>query len=82
MIKEIVMANVFITLLLLAGCAEQSCDGALIDGQCCDHVCKIACPDGFVEGSCNCECIELGEDMNLDDLFEDAGDIEPPILPI
>jgi len=82
-----------ILFFLLIFCVGCSCDSNLYtkDGECCNYVCNTDCEDGYVAGSCNCECAPnlfddgdtvIDDDLNLDDLFDDSTDIEPPVIPI
>jgi len=90
--KTIFLFLVF-TLVLLAGCSKKNiekCESNLYtkDGKCCTYVCNKECPSGYIENTCNCECNEDGNlqgngasETNVDDIFDDGGDVEPPILP-
>ncbi|MCK4647694.1 hypothetical protein KAT24_02080, partial [Candidatus Pacearchaeota archaeon] len=41
-------------------CGDGICqEGEVCDIDCCEAFCTLYCPDGAVEGSCGCECIEL-----------------------
>jgi len=96
------MMAVFALLFLLffSGCGKvEQCDSGIYttEGKCCNHICKLHCPEGYVEGTCNCECIETTtteldedqggdggsnvEDIGIDDIFEDSNDVEPPSIP-
>ena len=88
--KEIIILF-FILSVFLSGCSilSQKCDSGLFteEGKCCSYVCDLECPNGYVEGSCHCECISdsqnlnNNQDTNIDGLFDDNTDIEPPQLP-
>ena len=40
-------------------CGDGICqEGEVCDIDCCEAFCTLYCPDGAVEGSCGCECIE------------------------
>ena len=84
--KQTILLTFFLfSFILLTACTQQECESGLYteDGKCCTYVCDVECPDGYEEGTCHCECRsgEIEEDVNLDDVFEDGGDIEPPVLP-
>ena len=83
----------FIFSIFLSGCSmipTQNCESGFFteEGECCTYVCDLACPTGFVEGTCQCECIpdnqnlNNNQDTNIGDIFDDNSDIEPPPLPI
>ena len=84
--KKILFFILFI-LIFLYGCGKATCDTGLYtdEGDCCNYVCGKECPNGYKEGSCGCECEEnLGEvpaDANIDDIFDDSGSLDPPMLP-
>lgn len=85
--KNIFLFSVFLIFLFILGCDKKSCESELFteDGKCCTYVCDKTCPYGYEKGTCNCECEESSyesEDMNIDDLFEDTRDVQPPVLPI
>jgi len=76
---------IFVIILFILGCGKK-CDSGLFteDGKCCTYVCDKTCPSGYEKGTCNCECKESGyesEDTNIDDLFEDTDNVQPPVLP-
>jgi len=40
-------------------CGDGICqEGEVCDRDCCEQFCTLYCPEGAVEGSCGCECIE------------------------
>jgi len=42
-------------------CGDGICqEDEVCDVDCCEAICTLECPAGAVEGSCGCECIELG----------------------
>ena len=73
----------FIFFIFLIGCTQQAssenieCANGIFDsyGECCEQVYEEDCEFGYVEGSCNSECME---DSNVDSVFEENPDIEPP----
>ncbi len=78
------------------GCtASDTCDTGEYtkDGICCTYVCDKTCPEGYIEGTCRCECKttedtekqdnlpeDTNPDPNLDDIFSDEN-IDPPGIP-
>jgi len=84
--KKFILLLIFVFIIFLFyGCSDK-CETGLMtkDGKCCNYICEIDCPDGYVDGTCNCECKGGGyesEDTNIDDIFEDTEDINPPQLP-
>jgi len=77
----------FVFGIFLSGCSlyQQECESGLFtgDGKCCTYICtELECPNGFVEGTCHCECIPNNQNTNIDDIFDDNTDIQPPTLPI
>jgi hypothetical protein len=54
----------FLILLLIVGCKTPHYT----------RECEIECPDGYIEGTCECK-------LNLDDIFIDDDTIEPPGIP-
>ncbi len=74
-------------IVVICGCtANDTCATGEYtkEGECCTYVCEIACPFGYVEGTCNCECISVEEDTvpdtNIDDIFA-YEQIDPPMIP-
>jgi len=65
MIVGIVVSFVIVS-CVLAPSDKGECNSGLhaADGECCSYVCTDrACPDGYKEGTCNCECDEgTGQD--------------------
>ena len=84
--KTIVFSFLILGILFISGCKEK-CESELYtsDGKCCTYVCDIACEGGYKEGTCNCECKSgvspAPGDTNIDDIFDDTEEIEPPQLP-
>jgi len=86
--KAKILIGIF--LIFLAGCTKPICESGLFtnDGKCCTYVCDGECL-AYKEGTCNCECeddtVRPAEDMdvdaNIDDIFGDGGEIEPPQIP-
>jgi len=83
----------FIFSVFLSGCSmlpTQKCGSGLFtkDGKCCTYICDLECPNGFVEGTCHCECMpgeqNIGDNQNtnIDNIFDDNTDIQPPPVPI
>jgi len=83
----------FVFGIFLSGCSlyPQECESGHFtkEGKCCSYICtELECPNGFVEGTCQCECIpdnqNIGnnQDTNIDDIFDDNTDIQPPTLPV
>lgn len=82
----------FVFSIFLSGCSllQQECESGLFtkEGKCCSYICtELECLNGFVEGTCQCECIPSGQnvvgdqDTNIDDIFDDNADIQPPPVP-
>jgi len=82
----------FVFGIFLSGCSlyQQECESGLFtkDGECCTYICDLECPNGFVEGTCQCECIPSDQNVvgdqntNIDNIFDDNTDIQPPPVPI
>ncbi|MBU0980270.1 MAG: hypothetical protein KJ709_05660, partial [Nanoarchaeota archaeon] len=59
------LAIVFVLAALACGCTipipTDGCRSGLFtdEGDCCNYVCEKSCTHGFVEGSCNCECLQI-----------------------
>jgi len=86
--KKILFFGLLIFLVFSLGCKE-SCESGLYtdDGKCCNYICEFGCDEGYQykEGTCNCQCELIPIDdvgINLDDLFDDGSDVEPPVPPI
>lgn len=85
--QKIIFLFLILGILFISGC-NQNCESELYtsDGQCCTYVCDTDCDNGYKEGTCNCECEEMPGldtgDTNINSIFEDATDIEPPSIPI
>ncbi|MFH1327102.1 MAG: hypothetical protein ABIH59_03175 [archaeon] len=46
-------------------CGDGICqEGEKCDADCCEEFCTLDCPNGAIEGSCGCECIELDKECN------------------
>ncbi|MFH1642665.1 MAG: hypothetical protein ABIC04_07265 [Nanoarchaeota archaeon] len=82
----------FVLTLLINGCKDQcSVNLYTSDEKCCNYICDKACENGYIEGSCHCECAQSStpadtsdsdEDLNLDAIFDDSDDVTPPPIPI
>lgn len=76
------------TLFLISACTyfvPHECSTNMFDsnGNCCESLCNLECPNGYLPGTCNCECIteeNLG-DTGIDTVFDEGGDITPPGIP-
>lgn len=88
--KAILISFLIISFFIFTGC-EKECETSLFtkEGECCTYVCDTDCEGGYIEGTCQCECISSAgndntesEDMNIDDIFDDSSNIEPPSIPI
>ena len=85
--KTRTILGVLIFFIFISGCSKEVCkSGLYASGECCTYVCDIECNEGYKEGTCNCECkesvlVDGGEDTNIEDIFDDGGDIKPPGLP-
>ena len=84
---KIIIFCFFILFIFISACDKESCESGLYaDGKCCTYVCDVECSAGYEEGTCNCECkedtvIDDSTDTNIEDIFDDSQDIEPPVLP-
>jgi len=85
--KKIFFLGLLFFLVFSLGCKER-CDSGLYNsqGECCNALCGVICDEGYhyKEGTCNCQCelIPSGDTgANLDDLFDDGNDVEPPLMP-
>lgn len=96
--KKARLLSIFIIFssLVLAGCTTLPCKSKLYteEGECCTYVCDKECSNGYVEGTCHCECVEGDnpdngddtysggdDDLNIDDIFGNDDDIVPPPIP-
>ncbi len=73
------------SMVLLAACnmdGRVECEGGMYDedGNCCAAVCTLYCENGYVDGSCGCQC-KPSDGNNLDDVFGDDDSIKPPVMP-
>ena len=80
--KKTIVSGIILFLFVLTAC-KPACDSGVFaaNGECCTYVCDLECPVGYEEGTCNCECSAAGGDTNVDDIFDDSGDVAPPELP-
>lgn len=71
--------------IFLVSCSGECTNGMYKkDGKCCTSVCELECANGYVEGSCKCECNPTGNpdtDSGVGDIFSDNPDLNPPSLP-
>jgi len=88
--KTIIFLFLIFLLLFILGCSKKTCESGLYtqENECCTYVCDIDCPEGYAEGTCNCECVDSSSidtdepgDTNINDIFEDTQDVNPPQLP-
>ena len=81
--KELILSGIL--LVLVWGCTAKPCESGLYtkEGKCYTYVCDKDCVNGYVEGTCECSgnSGDLPEDTNIGSLFDDGGDIKPPVLP-
>ena len=79
-----------ITLLVLAifltACSSECSTGMYRkDGRCCTSVCKMMCKNGYVAGSCGCECkpdtVTADQGSGVDQVFDQNTNVNPPSLP-
>ncbi len=46
-------------------CGDGVCQsGEICDRDCCEAFCTLYCPNGAVEGSCGCECVEVNKECD------------------
>lgn len=74
-----------ILIFFVYGCSGK-CESGLVtkEGKCCTYACSDkVCSNGFVEGTCNCECAGSTANIptNIGSIFDDSGDVEPPPIP-
>jgi len=82
--QKIFFIGLLFFIILFSGCKQEcSTDTYTKLGDCCTYVCDKDCPYGYVSGTCNCECLseESSKDMNIDEIFDDDTDVEPPQIP-
>ncbi len=82
--KKIIFLFLIFCMILTSGCKEKCETGKYTDeGKCCTYVCKLYCENGYEEGTCGCQCKGASNDgdMNIDGIFDDSGNVEPPAIP-
>jgi len=78
--KTFLITFLIIFSFVLTACTPCETGVYTDDGKCCNHICTLYCENGYKEGSCGCECASPS-DLNIDDIFDDNGDINPPVIP-